>query len=586
MEVFILRRGSINKWLFFTIFLILIISIIPQTSTAQEKEITDEIDHDWSTDVILIYVETPNKFDRTYGTNITSKNVLDEISSIEEALNPQKEDHGEVDDVTFILSISSLIKELNLAPKNMANAVVDELKPATDPGEPPGDHEYTIPEDQDEIDILVSDIPTDTRETLVRDTNDDGIWDSAEILIGVTGYSQKILHEINELIDKYYIDPEASDSDFNSEQSWWSRIIRGEVHCTMTNLGYVESYEDYYEAQDSINLALTITVLSILVGLLIVSLLMIRKHMKKGNNEDQIKKKMLTVFLVFVILIIANISMGLLKTSAAHPDKLDQFSSEFDGGEMGLILIRGSPSPPDDQALKGSGSMKDIEVLDSIERLERDLESLNDREGRALINPPITIVDVMKLIHVTENMVNQIPRDSFPDSLQLQIDGLANTSFWDAIHTAGEFDSTLWFIRYGKSMQDSFINIFYNTITMEMRRMYVNEDYSKSLFYLQIPIGGEGETDLLKSRISDVIHLHQPFIPISNVVSVNTGAINFQNIAFAVKITILFIILTVGIIFFLLTVSQIRKLDKNESQKQAVFPKDGEAIFEDITDED
>lgn len=271
--------------------------------------------------------------------------------------------------------------------------------------------------------------------------------------------------------------------------------------------------------------------------------------------------------------------MGLLKTSAAYPVKLDQFSSEFDGGEMGLILIRGSPEGPPDTPLKGSGSLKDITVLDSMERLEHDLSP-------PLTNSPLNIIDIMKTIQVTEHMVNQIPIQFVPDPFIPQIEDLANISFWDAIHIVGEFDSVLWYARFDKSMQDSFINIFYNTITLEMRSTFVNEDYSKSLFYIQIPLGEDGQTSSLKSEINDVIGFHQPFIQSSHVVSINTGAIDFQNIAFAVKITILFIVLAVGIIFFLLTVSRIRKLDKDESQKQVIIPKDSEAMVEDITDED
>lgn len=583
-EAIILRQGSFKKCLFFTILLILIISIIPPNSVAQE-EILSEIGEDWPTDVILIYIETPNKFDRTYGTNITDNVVLNEISSIEEALDPQKEDEGNSDDVFYILSISSLIKEMNVAPKNIMNAVVHELDPVTDPGEPPGDHEYAIPEDQYEIDSILSDIPTDIRDLFVRDTNDDGIWDTAVIWVGVSEYSQSVLEDINELIDRYYIDPDASDSDFNSQNSWWNRIETGVIHCSMTNLGYVESYEDYHGPQNSIGLALAVTILFILVGLLSLSTIMINKQMKKSNNQKIMKKKMMTVFIVFIVLIIASISMALFKTSATSNPQLDHFSAEYDGGEMGLILIYGSPAPSDDNPSKGSGSMKDIDVLKSIERLEVDLNNLRDEDGRRLINPPLNIVDIMKTIQVTFDMVNTEPFDSLPVVYQFRVKAMANTSFWDAIFIAGEIDSVHWFQRYGKSLQDSLIDIFYGTITLEIWSTFVNEDYSKSLIYLQIPVGGQGETDLLKSEINGVIRLHQPFISSSNVASVKSGAFDSQNIAFGVKIMLLFLVLAVGIIFFVLTILQIRKLDKKEDQNQGTFQRDGEAIFEDITDE-
>jgi hypothetical protein len=585
-EAIILRQGSMRKWLLFTIFLILIISINPQLSIAQENEILDEIGEDWSTDVILIYIETPNKFEMTYGTNITDKAVLDEISSIEEALNPIKEDEGIIQDhVSYVLSISTLIKEMNEAPKNIHYAVMDELDPIIDPGEPPGDHEYAIPDDQDEIDRLVSDIPADTRDLFVRDTNDDGIWDTAVIWVGVYEHSQIILENINNLIDSYYIDPEASDSDFNSQHEWWIRIESGVIHCSMTNLGYVESYEDYYGPQNSIGLALAVTVLFILIGLSSLSLFMINKQMKKGNDQKIMKKNRMITLLVFIILIISSISMALIKTSASPNPKLDHFSAEFDGGEMGLIMIYGSPSPADDNPSKGSGSMKDIDVLKSIERLEDGLKGIRDNDGNRGTNSPISIIDIMKTIQVTYDMVNMEPFDSLHSIYRFRVREMANSSFWDAIQVAGEIDFGNWYQRYGKSMQDSLINIFYNAITPELRRTFVNEDYSNSLIYLQIPMGGEGETDVLKDRINDVIRLHQPFISSSHVASVKSGAFESRNFAFAVKIMLLFIVLVVGILFFILKVLKGGKSDNIEDQRQGTFPREGEAIFEDLTDE-
>jgi len=109
--------------------------------------ILNEVNEDWSTEMIVIYVETPNKEIITYGNdyNITSLNVLNEMSAIEEAMDPQKDDYGEDDDITFVLSISTLIKELNMAPKLVAQAINDNLGTQIPVNQVPG--EYSIPQD-------------------------------------------------------------------------------------------------------------------------------------------------------------------------------------------------------------------------------------------------------------------------------------------------------------------------------------------------------------------------------------------------------------------------------------------------------
>jgi hypothetical protein len=539
----------------------LLISTLSDSSLAQDEDsrVLDDIGSDWSTNMILVYVETPNKFDRTYGTNITDKAVLDEISAVEEAMNPQKEDYGEVVDITFVLSISTLIKEINVAPENIADAVKDELNLNVDP-DIPGDHEYAIPEDQDEIDRIVDQIPYETLDTFVRDTNDDGIWDSAVVWMGTLRYSTAILKDLDSLIDRYYVDPDVERSDFNSRDEWWMRIETGSIHCAMTNLGYGESYDYYYNSSDEVELGLTAAVILILIGLLFSTYMVSKSILKRRRRDNPMTKRVTTAMVILVVLIGICIPIGLIKTTASLPDKLSQFSNEMDGGQLGMVVTYGSPAPPDDQELRGSGSMKDIEVLDSIDRLEEELRSI---EG---INPPISVVDVMKLIKVPESMVNQIPVQNMPDPIKSRIEEFANTSFWDAIHTAGQIDSLIWYARYDKSLQDSIINIFYKSITFEMRSTFVNQDFSRSLVYLSIPMIDGDQTKDMKNSINNVINHHQPFISTSHMVLINTGSTTFENMDFVLKIMLLFVMLIIGIFIFIFILAMARTENERKDE--------------------
>ena len=188
---------------------------LPQGDEA--AKILNDVNKDFSTEIMVLFVETPNKFDKAYGTNITDKAVLDEISEIEMALDFNMEDFGAEDEISFVLSISTLIKEINAAPKSIKKAVSEELGVPEGPYDPPG--EYAIPEEQEDIDRIVEQIPEDTKRLLVIDTNDDGIWDSAGIIMGVRSEDQeKLMRKVYDVIKPHYIDTNVEKSSYNSRE--------------------------------------------------------------------------------------------------------------------------------------------------------------------------------------------------------------------------------------------------------------------------------------------------------------------------------------------------------------------------------
>jgi predicted RND superfamily exporter protein len=671
---------------------------LPQDDEA--AKILNEVNEDWPTEMIVLFVETPNKFEPTYGTNITDKAVLDEISSIEEAMDPQKEDKGEVDNIHFVLSISTLIKEINIAPQNVEDAVIDELDPIIDPGPLPGDHEYVIPEDQDEIDRIVTQIPEAQLKTLVVDTNNDGIWDSAGIIIAINKNADQavVMKDLHNLIDRYYKDDNAEKGEFNSKEEWWNRIETGVIHCAMTPTGPVpmtealtaRTYQEFSivlpaalalicamliflhrtpkiilisgipimcsliitlgimgltgwvlspqvilvapillalgvayglyianrysdeknhikDKKRRMNVAINTTgkaiflsALTTAVGfsslmfvnmvpmkvlgfgltvgilvcytitmLMVPSLVMFLNYEKKGKIRSTEKIGMIPIRhkrkIVLFALLITILSVALLPAIKANMNltemapqdepsivKMDEYSKDFGGGQLGMVLVYGSKGPADNEPSKGSGSMKDIDVLRSIERFEDGVKEIKDDDGNRMINPPISVVDVMKMIKVPENLVDQIPMQFVPDPFKPRIEEIVNTSFWDAIQVAGEFDSVLWFRRYGKSMQDSIINIFYKSLTPEMRGFLVNDDYSRALVYIDIPAMDAVKTKNAVDEVNRVVKLHQPFISTSKLtgfaallVAVNELIIENSMFSLALALIIVFVVLVI-----------------------------------------
>jgi flagellar basal body-associated protein FliL len=316
-----------------------------------------------------------------------------------------------------------------------------------------------------------------------------------------------------------------------------------------------------------------------------ISISMLNSRRKKEEKPDKMKKKIVLTLILFSVLIVANVLIGFIGNPGSSSSKLDQLSNEFDGGQIGLVLVYGNPGPSQFETSEGSGSMKDIEVLDSLEHLEIDFENENDpnNPNEPLINSPFNIVDIMKMIKIPEDIVEHIPSQSLPPMLQSINEELVNLSFWDAIHTAGQSDSVIWYYRYDKSFQDSLINIFYESLTQEMRRTFVNEDYSRSLIYFHIPMRGEDQSIVLRNELNNIIDPHEAFIPVSRLVFIDSINPTSQNIVLVIKIIIPFGVLAVGIVVFILLSNEIRNLEKKD--KEGAKPVEAETVSKDITDE-
>ena len=180
-------------------------------------ELLIEVREEWSTDVMVIYVETGNAFNpynpetgKGDDTNITDRRVLLEMSRIEGdayhgkeyfegphhgALDWNKDDRGKEDGIVFVLSVSTIVKELNSSTPRFINAVERQFGKESgfdvsfddefweDQGE------YSIPDDQNRINQYVEAMGS-SLDSLVVDTNRDGIWDTAAIIIAIKHFKE------------------------------------------------------------------------------------------------------------------------------------------------------------------------------------------------------------------------------------------------------------------------------------------------------------------------------------------------------------------------------------------------------------
>ena len=186
---------------------------------ASSTELLLEVRTEWSTDLAVIYITTPNANNPNDTTNITDEVVLNEISWLEgddrniggdstsRGMDFDKTDAGRNDGVLWIISPAQVIKEINSADGRFNNSlcvhgVNNRLPIALDCDSLPEGGEYAIPS-QDRIDQIIEE-SNGAFEALIKDTNDmdptvdsdgdgnytndmdgDGIWDTTAIVVGM-----------------------------------------------------------------------------------------------------------------------------------------------------------------------------------------------------------------------------------------------------------------------------------------------------------------------------------------------------------------------------------------------------------------
>ncbi len=161
----------------------------------ETSNILNEVRENWTIDLFVLYFETMNAFDRNIGTNITDVGILQEMTVIERGLNTVESDRGAEDDVIYVLSIASIIRELNGSTPQALYAFQHQVEKATGTNTGWADTwidimanqsgSYEIPEDQDDVNDWVNQVEERILNHIVLDTNGDGVWDSAICLIGL-----------------------------------------------------------------------------------------------------------------------------------------------------------------------------------------------------------------------------------------------------------------------------------------------------------------------------------------------------------------------------------------------------------------
>ncbi|MHC4780282.1 MAG: MMPL family transporter, partial [Planctomycetota bacterium] len=158
----------------------------------ETTEILTEARQDWSTDAMILYGEMTSR------ENVTDVAILQALSALEgdddhtpdyippkedgyqedadwlsHGINPWREDDGANDGITGILSIPAMLKIINVT--------ASELALRLGVGDVPGN--YSVPNDQALIDRVIEQLPSDISQSMVTDTDGDGIYDRFAIIV-------------------------------------------------------------------------------------------------------------------------------------------------------------------------------------------------------------------------------------------------------------------------------------------------------------------------------------------------------------------------------------------------------------------
>ena len=160
-----------------------------------------EVEQNWSTNVMIIYIDSPDK-------PVDDRRILQEMSYVESKLNPKLSDPS--DDVIYALSLSTVIKEVNSSAVRAEKAILREAALSVCPDNEPDcaalqaaealiELQYPLEElvgtyripSQTTIDTIVGEMyeddgsPSAGLDKMARDTDGDGFLDKAVIIIAV-----------------------------------------------------------------------------------------------------------------------------------------------------------------------------------------------------------------------------------------------------------------------------------------------------------------------------------------------------------------------------------------------------------------
>ena len=169
-------------------------------------------------------------------------------------------------------------------------------------------------------------------------------------------------------------------------------------------------------------------------------------------------------------------------------EKMDVYSREFDAGQPGFLLVEADIRAEPEIGIASITAEHPYANLEGIENLEAKCNDVDNATA-------VSIVFLMKAIAVGVNVSGTPIYEEIEEYIELLPDPIpeiadlilnrgqsGNVSFWTVLDTldAQEDDG-------GRQAQNFLLYVFYNSMTEEMRELFISPDYQRTLIYIDMP---------------------------------------------------------------------------------------------------
>ena len=212
-------------------------------------------------------------------------------------------------------------------------------------------------------------------------------------------------------------------------------------------------------------------------------------------------KRNRTVLGVFVLMILlsatigqANVEenidlLGMAPETESPVVKMKQYSSQFEAGQVGMILVNANVSGDFNDAEQSNDDP--VEILQKIDNLESKLNTVENTTAHigGLLDEIIRCAGhgfgsrrqrTLQLVPCGGNQQCEDVKTT-ADVLLNQSQSL-DASFWDLLNDPDAFG-----LPASQQSQIFLLDVFYASLTKETREIFVSEDFSRSLIYVDMP---------------------------------------------------------------------------------------------------
>ena len=171
--------------------------------------------------------------------------------------------------------------------------------------------------------------------------------------------------------------------------------------------------------------------------------------------------------------------------------KMKQYSEDFNAGQIGMVLIHANVTGDTNDA--DTGNDDPAENLKRIDQLESKLNTVEDTSAVSIVflmkstgfAPTVSGAQIYEFVNLTP----------LPDDIKetaevlLNQEVTADASFWDLLIQPDNYG-----LPGTKQSQIFLLNVFYASITDETREIFINEDFDRTLIYVDMPFIPVAET--------------------------------------------------------------------------------------------